>query len=30
MVDPTFAETAARKLGPFVLENAASTLAGCR
>jgi NitT/TauT family transport system substrate-binding protein len=30
LVDATYAEYAAQKLGPFVLENKASTLAGCR
>jgi NitT/TauT family transport system substrate-binding protein len=30
VVDTTFAEYAAKKLGPFVLENQASTLPGCR
>jgi NitT/TauT family transport system substrate-binding protein len=30
LVDPTFAQAAAKKLGPFVLENQASPLAGCR
>lgn len=30
LADPSYAEYAAAKLGPFVLENQASTLAGCR
>jgi NitT/TauT family transport system substrate-binding protein len=30
LVDPTFAEAAAAKLGPFVVENTGSPLAGCR
>jgi NitT/TauT family transport system substrate-binding protein len=30
VVDPTYAEYAARKLGPFVLENKDSKLQGCR
>jgi NitT/TauT family transport system substrate-binding protein len=30
LVDTSYAEYAAAKLGPFVLENKASTLAGCR
>ena len=30
VVDSTYADYAAKKLGPFVLENKASTLAGCR
>jgi NitT/TauT family transport system substrate-binding protein len=30
VVDPSFADYAASKLGPFVLENKASTLPGCR
>ena len=30
LVDASYAEYAAQKLGPFVLENADSKLAGCR
>jgi len=30
LVDASYADYAAQKLGPFVLENKASTLAGCR
>ena len=30
LVDPSYAEYAAQKLGPFVLENRDSKLAGCR
>jgi NitT/TauT family transport system substrate-binding protein len=30
LVDASYAEHAGQKLGPFVLENKASTLAGCR
>jgi NitT/TauT family transport system substrate-binding protein len=30
LVNRTYAENAAQKLGPFVLDTAASTLAGCR
>jgi len=30
VVDSTYADYAAKKLGPFVLENKASTLPGCR
>jgi len=30
LVDPSYAEYAAQKLGPFALENPASPLAGCR
>ena len=30
VVDATYADYAAKKLGPFVLENKASTLPGCR
>jgi NitT/TauT family transport system substrate-binding protein len=30
LIDPTFAANAAKELGPFVLENTASKLAGCR
>ncbi len=30
LVDPSYAEYAAQKLGPFVLENKDSKLAGCR
>jgi hypothetical protein len=30
LVDPGYAEYAAQKLGPFVLEKADSRLAGCR
>jgi hypothetical protein len=30
LVDARYAEYAAQKLGPFVLENKASQLAGCR
>lgn len=29
IIDRKFAETAIRKLGPFVIENAASPLKGC-
>lgn len=30
LIDPTFAANATKKLGPFVLENTTSKLAGCR
>jgi NitT/TauT family transport system substrate-binding protein len=30
LADASFAETAARELGPFELVNTASTLKGCR
>ena len=30
LVDNTFVEAANAKLGPFVIENAASKLAGCK
>jgi hypothetical protein len=30
LVDSRYADYAAQKLGPFVLQNSASPLAGCR